>query len=192
YRQSVGITEAHFELGPAAGVALSGSGLGFGGGASGFFMLDSTFGFGGILRLYLFNQTTVEKESYIVFSTQGIETVTTNDSDSSLEFVPAIKLKLGGNPLEPYLLAGAGLASLSAAETTAYSYSNGLPAGVNPNPGFSYSGSKIFPVLALGIGLELKLDPNLRLFLETRGDLILGTYGSSTLLPLEGGVNFNL
>src|SRR5208282_78860 len=76
WRENSGLSQAHFELSPAGGIALqtSGSNLGFGSGLSGFYMLDNEFGLGALARLYMFNSS--------------------DESATSLEVVPAVKYKV--------------------------------------------------------------------------------------------------
>lgn len=194
FRAASEMADEHFEICPSIGTALEVGGLGGGGlgiGGGGFYMLDADFGIGALTHLYLFGSSYSTTSTYQTQArTPGNETTTTSDSETSLELVPAIKLKFDGNGIRPYLIAGFGLALFSAVETYSYVYSNGPPNFPNTN---SYSsGSKIFPVLEGGGGLEITIDHDLSLFLEARADVLLVDRGSATYVPIESGLNFTL
>jgi hypothetical protein len=169
--------------------------MGFGIGGGCFYMLDSQFGIGALTHFYLFGSSYVSAGTYETQSrTTGNDTVTSSESDSSFELVPAIKYKFEGNGIRPYLIGGAGLALISASETDTYAYQNGPPVtSSGPNTNFTYTApSDIYPVLEGGGGLELDLEQDLSLFAEVRADVILGDRTSATYIPIEGGMTFSL
>jgi hypothetical protein len=165
WRQVSGLSTAHFELNPSAGIALEtvGSDMGFGAGLGGFYMFDNEFGLGGMAHLYVFSSP--------------------NETTTSLEFVPAVKYKAYGEGIRPYLVAGMGLVLL--ADT-----SNTTVVGSISNT--SYAPSQIFPILEGGAGLEYPVKQDLSVFLEARVDVILGNYGTASYVPVEAGLNFTL
>jgi hypothetical protein len=189
-----GRTEEHLEISPTIGIAIEQGyegGIGFGIGGGCFYMFDSEFGLGVLTHLYLFGSSYVSASTYETQSgTLGSETTTTTESDSSLELVPALKYKFDGSVIRPYLIAGVGVALISASDTYSYNYHNGPPLytyGTSSAPE-----SKIFPVLEGGGGLELVLEEDLNLFVEVRADLIIGDYATATYIPIEGGLTFSL
>lgn len=126
-------------------------------------MLDNEFGLGALARLYMFNSS--------------------DESATSLEVVPAVKYKVRGKVIRPYAIGGIGLTVLADTLTSP---------GVGSIADTSFAPSQIFPVLAFGGGLEYFLHPDTSVFLEIRFDLILGNGGTSSYVPMEGGLDFTL
>ena len=95
FQQSFSRSDEHFELGPTLALVINEtSGLGFGLGGDGFYMLDANWGLGGLAHLYVSSDSSI--------------------SATVLELVPAVKFKFGGRALNPYLVGGFGLAVVSA------------------------------------------------------------------------------
>ena len=166
WRMTSGLSQAHFELSPCAGVVPLGGGdnvMGFGAGVGGFYMFDNEFGLGGMAHFYLFNYF--------------------NENVTSVEVVPTIKYKVYGTGLRPYLLAGIGLTLLTD------SYSTPGYGGMSNS---SYSPSEIFPIVDAGAGLEYPVNSDTSIFLEARGDIILGQYGTASYMPVDAGAIFKM
>ena len=166
WRMTSGLSQAHFELSPCAGFVPLGGGasiIGFGAGIGGFYMFDNEFGLGGMAHFYLFDYSG--------------ETVT------SVELVPTIKYKVAGTGLRPYLLLGFGLTLLTDSYSTP---------GYGGIPNATYSPSEIFPILDAGAGLEYPINTDTSIFLEVRGDVILGQYGTASYLPVDAGAIFKM
>jgi hypothetical protein len=196
FRTASGASGAHFELNPSIGVALPMGlgGLGLGGGGGGFYMFDPEFGMGGMVHIYLFGSSTTSTSTYTTaYFTQGTETATSSLNITSLEVVPAIKYKLAGKVVSPYLVAGFGLTLFSAGATTSYAYSNGPPySSYGSGSNYSYSRSAIFPILVGGCGVEVSLGEDVSLFAEARFDVVIGSGATSTYIPVEAGLSFKL
>jgi hypothetical protein len=197
FRTASGISDQHFEICPSIGTAIEmgeygDTGFGIGGGC--FYMLDSEFGIGALTHLYLFGSSDITTSDYETQNrTLGNETMTTSESHTSLELVPAIKYKFDGDGIRPYLIGGLGVALITSTLSYSYVYQNGPPSlsnGIDTNS--IYSGSGIFPILVGGGGLEFSLDHDMSLFAEVRADIIIGDRGSATYIPVESGLNFTL
>jgi len=149
-RVTLGQKEEHFELAPAGGIANEQYlGMGFGAGLGGYLMFDPGFGVGGMTHLYIFSKYGFSVEAF--------------------ELMPAVKLRLAGNVVRPYLVGGAGLSLLKA----------------------DYAGG-FYPMVDLGGGLEISLQPDTSLFLEARVDTAFNSNSSGSYIPIEAGLVFTL
>jgi tetratricopeptide (TPR) repeat protein len=91
----------NFEISAMAGAAIGmeqGLGLGFGGGASGYYLLENDIGIGASIGYRSFS------------SSAGYSTITGDNSFSIIEILGSGKYSFEGNEFWPYLVAGAGLA----------------------------------------------------------------------------------
>jgi len=180
-----------FELGLNAGVAFS-SLTGFGGGASGFYMLDKNFGIGGMANFYTFGQSASG-------SGYGV-TVTASASTDFLEVLAGAKYKFDGANIRPYAFAGVGIADAIVSASASVGGASG-----------SGSTSSIDPMFAFGGGVEFPAGKDLSIFVQGKYSIVIvpgtsetvsngyggtttvtGGGGTSTYLPIEAGVLFDL
>ncbi len=181
-----------FEFDVEAGVAFDNGSTGFGGGVAGYFNLDRSLSVGGIVGAYNFGSSassTAQVQDPFTLQ-NSTETVSASASVLAFEILAAMKLKADGQGIRPYAVGGVGLSLLAASATASTTY--------NPtttyyqNSSSSGSASSINPMAQVGGGAELSLGPDLNLFGEAKYSLIVGSGGTSSYIPIDIGVNFNL
>ena len=193
-RRSSGITDEGMELVITLGTTLDAApgGTVLGGGVACYYMFDLNFGIGGAARFYYSSQSTAQRSAYTTASLgTGTETTTTTDTGQSFGLYPSLKYKFDGTWFKPYVQGGPGFAVVSDNETTTYDYDSGAPY-YNPSPNSQSSGSGFFLAWEFGGGLEVSIDPKIRIVLESRFEGFFTKYRSETIWPIELGANFTL
>ncbi len=163
-----------FELAPFAGLGYSletGYGIGFGGGLAGFFPVGGGLSFGGSAAYYTFSGPS-----------SSFAGATISESYSNIEVLAALKYRLGTGSMKPYLIGAAGLSLFSLTET-------GSVSGVGSA---SASASTTNPMIQAGAGLEFEAGSGMNIFVEGKASVIIGSGGTSTYLPVNVGLSFNL
>lgn len=176
-------SQSKFELDLSGGIAFSSGQTGFGGGGGGFFSLGGGIGLGARVNFYTFSSG----GSGYGYSASA--------SVNFLEALASAKYRFDIPGFHPYILAGVGIADLM----TSVSVSGG---GVSVGG----SSSAIDPMIDIGGGVEFPMGTNMNFFGQLKYSMVFipgqtvttayGSYtapgGTSTYLPLEVGINFDL
>jgi hypothetical protein len=205
-----------FELDISPGLAIptsGGMGVGFGGGVGGFMPMDRNLSVGGNASFYYFSYS-----MNTGLGMNGSGSVTAGGGASAsyndISVLAAIKYRLDGDKMRPYLLGEAGASILMFnmnAGSGAGSGSQGVSMGLNS------SSSTVNPVLAAGGGLEFPAGDNMNFFAQARlvvvivlggsntsisggstsgmsmsGNVSSSGGGTFTYIPIEAGLAFNL
>lgn len=190
--------ESYFELDPGVGITLfSGfSGLQFGGGFNGFYMVSPKLGIGAMIHYNYFSESG-KSTGYYLNNQDTIGSYTETDSltGGSLEFMPAIKYVFWKNWITPYMVLGMGIDLLSAEGSTNYNYKDGNPQNYIPTS--DSTGAAVFFMGAGGVGVQCLINENMNVFLETRLSVIFTNNNNvnnseSSYLPVEAGLGFKL
>ena len=185
-----------------ASTSLS-DGMGFGGGAEGYYLLpDGHLGLGLIINYYTGYGQPAQSTTIPYFNQSfqpGTATVKVSYNDSVIEVMPGVKYMFDGNGLRPYVLGSVGFASLSSSGSVDISYSNGPPPIAIPTSSYGGSGQSSSGLMAqAGAGAEFSMGPDMGLFLQAKYSMVFlsqsigGVSVSETFsdIPVEAGVNF--
>jgi len=180
-----------FELDVNAGVAFATGITGFGGGLGGYIPLGTDFSIGAMAGFYTFSEGASASNAYASASASA--------SINFLEVMAAAKYRINANGFHPYLFGGVGIADVmtSASETVS---------GGGSSASASASDSAIDPMVCIGGGVEFPMGNNMNFFAQGKYSVVFvpgvtvdtgyGTVtaggGTSTYLPLEVGLDFNM
>lgn len=94
-----------------------------------------------------------------------------------MSFLAMLKYAFGTDKTKPYILVDAGLADYISTITIS---------------SISLSGSSMYPEIGGGVGVQFPAGDNLNIFVQGTANIILGSGGTFTYIPVDLGVNFDM